>query len=136
MTDLARCKDCAALTLDTDEDIAKHRVWHLDYDKKFRNTRSAAVEARDSLDGLRANIREYSDQLAQMKPPVEPDPINVRDMPTDDELGIDPAADLEDDPRSTYADDDLTGYPETTTALAGSPLSAVSGLSSPGQVTS
>lgn len=111
MTNLARCKDCAALTLDTDEDAARHRGWHIDYDKKFRNTRNAAVEARDNLDGLRLTVKNLQDALDTAEPTE--DPITVQDMPTDDELGLEtttepddqtaPATD--DQPASTYTED-------------------------------
>lgn len=103
MTNLARCKDCAALTLDTDEDAARHRGWHIDYDKKFRNTRNAAVEARDTLDSLRLAVKKLQDALDTSEP--ADDPITVQDMPSDDELGLETTTDL--DTISQYADDNI-----------------------------
>lgn len=102
MANLAKCGDCAALTLNTDDDISKHRRWHKDWDRKFENTRTAATTARDQLAGLRNDIRGYEEQLSA-RPVEEPEQITVEDMPDDEELGLD---DLEDDqPVSTYAQD-------------------------------
>lgn len=118
MTDFVSCTDCAALTLDDTDEIVKHRQWHADFDKKYRNTRSAAVEARDALSGLREDVRRYGEQLAARPVPVEPDQIRVREMPTDEELGIV----RDDDPED---DDESDGGPYgTPTAQASTPLSA------------
>jgi hypothetical protein len=88
MANLAKCGDCAALTLNSDDDISKHRRWHKDWDRKFENTRTAATSARDQLAGLRNDIRGYEEQLSA-RPVEEPEQITVEDMPDDTELGID-----------------------------------------------
>jgi hypothetical protein len=103
MANLAKCGDCAALTLNTDDDISKHRRWHKDWDRKFENTRTAATSARDQLAGLRNDIRGYEEQLSA-RPVEEPEQITVDDMPTDDELGLDDE-EPEDAQESQYADE-------------------------------
>lgn len=103
MANLAKCGDCAALTLNTDDDISRHRLWHKDWDAKFRNTRTAAIEARDALGGLRSDIASYSSQLSQ-QPIIEPEQITVEDFPEDD------------DPDSTYAEDDVAATIANPTA--------------------
>ena len=102
MANLAKCGDCAALTLNTDDDISKHRRWHKDWDRKFENTRTAATTARDQLAGLRNDIRGYEEQLSA-RPVEEPEQITVEDMPADEELGLED--DVDDQPVSTYAQD-------------------------------
>lgn len=137
MTNLARCKDCAALTLDTDEDAARHRGWHIDYDKKFRNTRNAAVEARDNLDGLRLTVKTLQDALDTAEPTE--DPITVQDMPTDDELGLETTTEpddqavpvTDDQPASTYATDNDANTVQLNNFTASDITDGISGVYAP-----
>jgi hypothetical protein len=92
MANLAKCADCKLLTLNTDEDISAHRLWHKDWDAKFRNTRTAATEARDALHSLREQIRGYGDQLSA-HPITEPEQITVDDFDLEDEDASDDAID-------------------------------------------
>lgn len=135
MTNLAICKKCRALTPDTDDDIAEHRRKHLEAASDIERARKAASEATTELKRLQAIVRDYETALDQRAIDLEPEPITMR-VVEDDEDPIEPDEavdknDLDDDPRSTYADDDLTGYTETTPALAEAPVSAVSGLYTP-----
>lgn len=84
MTDFARCKDCAALTLDTDDDIRKHRLDHKDRDQKLEAQRRVANDAKQAVTQLRADIAQYERDLKASLVTVEPDQIVINDFPDDD----------------------------------------------------
>lgn len=113
MANFAKCADCRLLTINRDEEIAAHRLWHKDWDAKFRNTRSAAIEARDALGSLRGQIASYGQQL-DSQPIAEPESITVDefdlDDDEDDDLELDQISDAEQQPETTVDLADYTSY--------------------------
>lgn len=80
-TDLAQCSKCAALLNDTDEDIAKHRRWHAQFEQDYESTRRVASAASRDVNTLTATIRD----LARPTPTTPPVALTIR-VTDDDEL--------------------------------------------------
>ena len=122
---------CGALILDTDDMRRFHREWHA-HEKNAKDGVRSALTARD------AKIRELEARITDMQRDVEnidiPDPIDPIEIASGG-WSDDDEPDLDDGPRSTYADDDLTGYADATiTDATVATLPAVSGLYTPGGI--
>lgn len=97
-TDLAQCSKCAALLNDTDEDIAKHRRWHAQFEQDYESTRRVASAASRDVTALTATVRDLARPVAAATPVA----LTIR-VTEDEELEPD-----EDDlTPSAYADDDV-----------------------------
>lgn len=104
MTNLAICKNCRALTADTDEDIAEHRRKHKEQASDIERARRAASDAQSALEILQGVMRDYERALDQRPVPVEPE-ITMRVVEDDED---------DDNSPSPYVDDDIA-FPTTAT---------------------
>lgn len=96
-----RTVSCYALVEDTDEARREHRAWHRHEEKVKQGLRDAVKERDEEIGRL---SRQVDDAQRDVKGIVIPEPVLGIEISRDGWAADD---DEDDDPRSTYVDDDL-----------------------------
>lgn len=96
-----RTVSCYSLVEDTDDARREHRAWHRHEEKVKQGLRDAIRERDEEIGRL---SREVGDAQRDVQGIVIPEPVLGIEISRDGWAGDD---DEDDDPRSTYVDDDL-----------------------------
>lgn len=122
------CPDCHSLVPANADDRRKHREWHADIAAKHRGVQKRLGELADTTSRTAGGLSDLRRDVDNTEIPEPVEPMRIEEWPEDE---IDDPEDDDDQPVSTYADDDLD-YPDTradaTTAFTNSGFTAPTGI--------